>query len=98
MDLHPAAHYAAGATVCIWKATDQAGNTATCSFTMSVLEPMPPPQCRSQTSIFLDANCNKTINPFEILIGGPYGCPSHYQVEADRRRSPRKRSLGESHF
>ncbi|MCB0525207.1 MAG: HYR domain-containing protein [Lewinellaceae bacterium] len=80
--------FPAGATVCIWKATDQAGNTATCSFTMSVLEPMPPPQCRSQTSIFLDANCNKTINPFEILIGGPYGCPSHYQVEADKEDPP----------
>lgn len=72
-----------GITFCHYIATDLAGNTATCSFAISVLEPSSQPQCRDTTTVSLGPNCTKNLKPLEILIGGPYGCPLNYISEVD---------------
>ncbi len=77
-----------GATVNTFLATDLAGNTATCSFTVTAFEPMTQPVCRPTTNVFLGPNCTKTLKAFEILEGGPYGCASHYVVEVDKIAPP----------
>lgn len=72
-----------GITICRYIATDLAGNTATCSFSISVLEPNSQPQCRDTTVVSLNANCTKNLKAMEVLIGGPYGCPLNYITEVD---------------
>lgn len=76
--------FPAGATVCTYQATDLAGNTATCSFTITAQEPMTQPTCRNQTAVYLNTNCSKSLKAFEILVGGPYGCASNYITEVDK--------------
>ncbi len=77
-----------GATVNTFLATDLAGNTATCSFSVTAFEPMTQPVCRPMTNVFLGTTCSKTLKAFEILEGGPYGCASHYVVEVDKIAPP----------
>jgi len=74
-----------GTSTCVFLATDLAGNTATCSFTFTVMEQaINIPICKDILYAVMDANCNYTITPQAALQGGPYGCPSRYLVEVDK--------------
>ena len=80
--------FPSGATVNTFLATDLAGNSATCSFTVTAFEPTTQPVCRPMTNVFLGQNCTKNLKAFELLEGGPYGCASHYVVEVDKIAPP----------
>ncbi len=79
------AAFPVGETVNTYVATDLAGNTATCSFSVTVLDPFQAPlNCMDLTTIFLSSNCSKTVTSFEVLEGGPFGCPQNFIVELDK--------------
>ena len=73
-----------GIVVNSFVALDAGGNTATCSFTVTVLDP--PTVTLSCPPLFvaqLDANCSRTLSSAEIL--NPNTCPSaNFIVEIDR--------------
>lgn len=74
-----------GISICVFLATDLAGNTATCSFTITVQDDgVSIPVCKDLTTIYLGANCNKALLPEEALEGGPYGCWNRYITEVDK--------------
>lgn len=72
-----------GTTITTFLATDLAGNTASCSFSITCNESMTQPQCQDVTIVNLGANCSKNLKAMEVLEGGPYGCPINYIVEVD---------------
>jgi HYR domain len=79
------AAFPVGVTVNTYLATDLAGNTATCSFSVTVLDAyLAPPTCNDLALVFLNPDCSKTATPFDILEGGPFGCPQNYIIELDK--------------
>lgn len=79
--------YPIGVTTNIFRCTDLAGNSSTCSFTVTVLE-FPNPKtslsCNDIVTIALGPNCMDTINADQVLEGGPYKCYDNYIVELDK--------------
>jgi len=76
-----------GTTVNIWRATDGAGNSATCSFSVTVLEfpnPISSLACNDFIQISVDENCTAVIGADQILEGGPYRCYDNYIVQLDK--------------
>ena len=77
-----------GTTTNIFQATDQAGNTGTCSFTVKVNEFVPiggtSLSCNDIIQIALGANCYGTLTSDEVLDGDNYGCYDQYIVEVDK--------------
>ncbi len=76
-----------GTTVNTWKVTDAAGNMATCSFSVTVLEfpnPISSLACNDFIQISVDENCTAIIGADQILEGGPYGCYDDYIVQLDK--------------
>ncbi|MEZ4964946.1 MAG: proprotein convertase P-domain-containing protein [Saprospiraceae bacterium] len=68
-------------------ATDAAGNTSTCSFTITLAEYPNPVQtlvCNDFVYVSLDADCTEELNADQILEGGPYGCYDDYIVQLDK--------------
>ena len=63
--------------------TDASGNTASC-FVLVDWSPYPDPAqtlaCNAEVLILLGVGQSETIEPFDILEGGPYGCPAQYAV------------------
>lgn len=62
-----------------FKATDDAGQMATCSWSVTVKEYPENAQvdelvCNDKLHVSLDANCEAIILPDMVLEGGPYGC------------------------
>jgi len=64
-------------------ATDVAGNTSTCKFTLTVKENIPSGTlaCNDNVNVALDANCTARINPDMILEGNSYRCFDNYCIE-----------------
>lgn len=73
-----------GSSLCSFLATDLAGNTATCAFTVIVDDPESFPECFDLRIVELDTNCIKVLSPLEVLEGGPYGCEDRYLLEVDK--------------
>lgn len=72
-----------GTTVNSFLVTDQAANTATCSFFVTVTEAGASiPVCKNFTEIELGANCMTTILPEDILVL-PHGCTDGDIVQID---------------
>ncbi|RMH17865.1 MAG: HYR domain-containing protein, partial [Gammaproteobacteria bacterium] len=72
-----------GVTTNTFEASDDAGNTVQCSFTVTVNEfanPTTQLACNDQVQISLDENCQAVIGADDILEGGPYGCYDDYIV------------------
>ncbi len=67
-----------------FKATDAAGNTATCSFTVSVQGYVPVFQCASGRNFALGPSCDYTVQVLDILTNQDLGCPANFTVELDR--------------
>ncbi|MDX1913051.1 MAG: HYR domain-containing protein [Saprospiraceae bacterium] len=73
-----------GSHLCTYLATDLAGNTATCAFTVVVEDPESLPLCFDLRIVELDTNCMKVLSPLEVMEGGPYGCEDRYLLEVDK--------------
>jgi subtilisin-like proprotein convertase family protein len=73
-----------GTTIQTWEATDLAGNTSTCEFSIQINEfpnPTPSLACNDNVQISLDETGCATVGADDILEGGPYGCYDDYIVE-----------------
>lgn len=76
-----------GTTTNIFTASDAMGNTAACSFTVTVKEfpnPILSLVCNDLVFIALGENCMTTIGADQVLEGGPYKCYDKYIVELDK--------------
>jgi|GEM_PF-1719906 len=74
-----------GVTVNTYLATDLAGNTASCAFTVTVNgQGAQQLNCWSGAIVYLDQNCEGILHPTVILIGLSYDCPLTYFVEVDK--------------
>jgi len=79
--------YPIGTTTNCFIATDVAGNTSTCCFTVTVNEypnAITSLVCNDLVQISLDPNCSAFVNADQVLEGGPYGCYDFYVVEVDK--------------
>ncbi len=65
--------FALGATTVSWRATDAAGNTADCSFVVTVSEVAPRALCRD-VSVYLDNNGEAAIAVADIDAGSADNC------------------------
>jgi len=73
-----------GVTVNQWRVIDAAGNTAACSFSVTVLNGMFPLLCKNAVSVSLDAiTCSATLQA-SSLLDPPYSCLASYLVELDK--------------
>ena len=73
-----------GVTVNTFLALDAAGNTATCSFTITVLNFSNSLSCKSMTTIKMDSDCSYPVVPADILNLNVNGCSAGFIVEVDR--------------
>ena len=72
-----------GTTVNLFLAIDAAGNTATCSFTVTVENgPGEALHCEDFVAVKLGATCTATLTAAEMLES-PLVCPGNYLVEVD---------------
>jgi hypothetical protein len=70
-----------------YQVADAAGNTATCSFTVTVNaypNAVTTLICNDQVQVSLDPNCSAFVNADQVLEGGPYKCYDDYVVEVDK--------------
>jgi hypothetical protein len=73
-----------GTTINSFLVTDLSANTATCSFTVTVVQPFGTNLvCLTDAEVELGANCMKTVLPEEVLLP-PFGCLGNYKVEIDK--------------
>ncbi|MCC6842915.1 MAG: HYR domain-containing protein, partial [Saprospiraceae bacterium] len=81
----PGCFFPIGCTRLCYRATDAAGNVATCEFDVCVNAYANPTRalvCNDEIQISLDQNCSATIGADMVLEGGPYACYDNYIVEA----------------
>jgi hypothetical protein len=81
----PGCFFPIGCTRLCYRATDAAGNVATCEFDVCVnayANPTRALACNDEIQISLDQNCSATITADMVLEGGPYACYDNYIVEA----------------
>ncbi|MFN0016099.1 MAG: hypothetical protein ACKVU2_16270, partial [Saprospiraceae bacterium] len=70
-----------------YQVADAAGNTATCSFKITINSypnPVNSLVCNNLTQVSLDPNCSAYVNADQVLEGGPYKCYDDYVVEVDK--------------
>ena len=75
-----------GPYVLTYEATDEGGNTAQCSFTVTVFEYVPTSNdmtCNSLVNLSLDENCEAIITADQILEGNNYGCYDDYIITSE---------------
>ena len=75
-----------GPYVLTYEATDEGGNTAQCSFSVTVFEYVPTSNdmtCNSLVNISLDENCEAIISADQILEGNNYGCYDDYIITSE---------------
>ena len=85
--LPSASEFPIGTTTNCFKATDAAGLTATCCFTITVIEfpnPITSLVCNDLVYVSLDQSCSYCLGADGVLEGGPYHCYDDYIVEVDR--------------
>lgn len=76
-----------GTTVNTFVGTDASGNTAACSFSITVKEfpnPILSLTCNDLVHVALDNNCQTVLTADQVLEGGPYKCYDKYVVEIDK--------------
>ncbi|MFK7776148.1 MAG: HYR domain-containing protein, partial [Saprospiraceae bacterium] len=72
-----------GPYVLVYEATDEAGNTAQCSFSVTVFEYVPTTTdltCNSLVHVSLDENCEALVTADMVLEGNNYGCYDDYVI------------------
>lgn len=72
-----------GNTVNLFQATDAAGNTSTCSFTLTVQQYFGVISCKSNVQVSIGSNCTWDAD-VAFFLSGNYGCPDGYIVELDK--------------
>jgi len=72
-----------GTTLNVFVAADSVGNTAGCSFTVTVVADTSALTCRDTVTVYLGAFCLVVPEVSELLTGA-YGCPLNLIVEADK--------------
>ncbi|MCB9306977.1 MAG: proprotein convertase P-domain-containing protein [Lewinellaceae bacterium] len=81
------AEFPQGVTNNVFVVTDQSGNSATASFSVTV-QPFPDAVstliCAGMVNASLGPACATTLQADDILLGGPYACFDHYIVEIDK--------------
>lgn len=74
-----------GATINSFAAADLAGNTATCSFKVTVQYTTTTLICKNNVTVTLGTDCSSTLNHTAMLEPGlPYACAANYSVELDK--------------
>jgi len=73
-----------GSTVNVFQAIDAAGNTASCSFTLTVQNYAGPLTCKNDISISLDSTCTWIPGAADLLIGNAGCTDGYYLLEADK--------------
>ena len=73
-----------GATVNSFLVTDAAGNTASCSFTITVNDYSTSLICEDLAIVQLDSNCTAMVDWDLVVENDVTGCPESYLVEIDR--------------
>lgn len=76
-----------GTTVNTLRCTDLAGNSTTCSFSVTVNEfggPYGALTCNDVITVALGPGCTTVLTADQILEGGPYSCYDDYVVELDK--------------
>lgn len=74
-----------GATQNVFIATDLSSNTASCSFSITVVDQAPVNLvCDDLFTITLGPDCTKSLSVNDVLVGAPFECLSRYVVEVDR--------------
>ncbi|MFN4081510.1 MAG: hypothetical protein ACK4NS_11475, partial [Saprospiraceae bacterium] len=71
----------------VYEVADAAGNTATCSFRITLNEfpnPVTSLTCNDLVNVSLDASCQYVLGADQVLEGGPYRCYDDYIVEVNR--------------
>lgn len=79
--------FAIGTHTNIFTCTDASGNTATCSFTVTVQDfpnAVSALVCNDFVTIALGPDCTGTVGADQVLEGGPYKCYDLYVVELDK--------------
>lgn len=76
--------FPAGTTTNMFIAVDASGNTATCSFTVTVSSNPPSSlSCKSSVNIPLNSACQAVVRA-DALLNPPFACNDAYDVEVDR--------------
>ena len=81
------ADFPVGTTINTYMTTDAAGNTAACSFKVTVVKfsnPISALICNDLVFIALGPDCSTTVTADQVLEGGPYACYDDYVVELDK--------------
>lgn len=83
--LESGADFPLGNTVNVFQAVDAAGNTATCSFTLTVQNYAGPLVCKVDINVSLDSSCSWTARASDLLDGN-VGCTdsAYYVLEVDK--------------
>ncbi len=87
LGLQSGAFFPLGETLNTFRCTDASGNTATCSFKVTVIDnpnPILSLTCNDLLTIALGDGCFTTIGADDILEGGGYRCYSIYVLELDK--------------
>jgi len=72
-----------GTTTNTYEITDGAGNSATCTWSVTVVENTATTNditCNSLVNVSLDENCASTVGADQILEGNNYGCYDNFDV------------------
>ncbi len=73
-----------GVTINTFVATDTAGNTASCSFRITVRNFYNLLVCNTLSVVHLDANCLRPVLATDILSPNENGCSANFIVEVDK--------------
>ncbi|MBK7939742.1 MAG: HYR domain-containing protein [Lewinellaceae bacterium] len=85
--LPPGGEFPIGETINTYVCTDVDGNTAACSFKVTVAaysNPILSLICNDLVFIALGPDCQTEIGADDVLEGGLYGCYDNYKVELDK--------------
>lgn len=85
--LPPGSEFPIGETINTYICTDAAGNSAACSFKVTVVEfsnTNTTLVCNDLVYIALGPDCQTTLNADQVLEGGLYHCYDDYVVELDK--------------
>jgi hypothetical protein len=73
-----------GITINRFVATDASGNTATCSFTVTVIPAFTVFECLGAATVGLDVDCSRPVSSTELLMPNAIGCEYNFPVDIDR--------------
>ncbi|MEZ4954683.1 MAG: cohesin domain-containing protein [Saprospiraceae bacterium] len=67
-------------TIVTLSVSDTLGNIETCTFSVTLIPPTQALNCNDNVAINFEGECTQELSPFDILVGGPYGCAERYDA------------------